>query len=67
MPFVAATLFFTVFPFLSLLATPPAPAAFVLLVAGWAIFAAVIVGLFRNGPFAPPFGGPWLVAWRSSR
>ena len=44
MPFVAATLFFTVFPFLSLLATPPAPAAFVLLLAGWAIFAGVVVG-----------------------
>ena len=59
-PFVAATLFFTVFPFLSLLANPPQPAAFVLLVGGWAIFVAVIVALFRGGPFSQPFGGLFL-------
>ncbi|HEY6570534.1 MAG TPA: sensor histidine kinase [Candidatus Limnocylindrales bacterium] len=62
-PFVAATLFFTVFPFLSLLANPPQPAVLALLVAGWAIFAAVLVALFRGGPFASPFGGwPMVVA-----
>ena len=33
-PFVAATLFFTVFPFLSLLANPPQPAALALLLVG---------------------------------
>ena len=41
-PFVAATLFFTIAPLLSLLANPPAPAAFVLLLVGWAVFAAVL-------------------------
>ncbi len=60
-PFVAATLFFTVFPFLSLLANPPQPAAFVLLVVGWAIFGVVIVALFRGGPFSQPFGSSLLV------
>ena len=59
-PFVAATLFFTVFPFLSLLANPPQPAALALLVVGWAIFVAVIVALFRGGPFSRPFGGSFL-------
>lgn len=50
-PFVAATLFFTVAPLLSLLAHPPEPAALVLLLAGWAVFAAVLVTLFRGSPF----------------
>ena len=58
--FIAATLFFTLSPLLTLLAHPPAPTAFVLLLAGWAIFAAVLVSLFRSSPFARPGGGPWL-------
>ena len=61
-PFVAATLFFTVFPFLSLLAEPAAArGARCCCVAGWAIFVVVLVALFRGGPFARPFGGP---CWR---
>ena len=60
-PFVAATLFFTVFPFLSLLANPPQPAALALLVAGWAIFGVVVVVLFRSGPFSRPFGSSLLL------
>ena len=60
-PFVAATLFFTVFPFLSVLANPPQPAALALLVVGWAIFGVVIVALFRGGPFSRPFDSSILV------
>jgi two-component system sensor histidine kinase DesK len=61
-PFVAATVFFTVFPFISLVTSPPAPPAFVLLLAGWAIFAVTVVALFRAGPFARPLGSNGMVA-----
>ncbi|HEY4190013.1 MAG TPA: sensor histidine kinase [Candidatus Limnocylindrales bacterium] len=62
-PFLAATLFFLVFPFISLVTDPPAElAAFALLLAGWAIFALTVVVLFRGGPFARPYAGPWMVA-----
>ena len=59
-PFLAATLFFTIAPLLTVLANPPAPAALVLLLVGWAIFGAVLVVLFRFGPFGRPSAGPWL-------
>jgi len=61
-PFVAATLFFTLSPLVSLLAHPPQPAVLGLLLVGWAIFAVVLVVLFRIGPFARPTGDPWLIA-----
>lgn len=57
-PFLAATLFFTIAPLVSVLADPPAPPALALLLAGWAIFGAVLVVLFRRGPFAQPSSGP---------
>ncbi len=60
-PFVAATLFFTVVPFISLLTDPPQPAAMALLVTGWAVFGVVIVALFRGGPFSRPFATPLAV------
>ena len=41
---------------------PPVPGAFVLLLAGWAIFVGVVVVMFRGGPFARPFGSPRMVA-----
>ena len=59
-PFLAATLFFTIAPLLSVLANPSEPAALALLLAGWAIFGAVLVYLFRFGPFVRPANGPWL-------
>ena len=59
-PFLAATLFFTIAPLLSVLANPPEPAALALLLVGWAIFGAVLVALFRFGPFVRPSAGPWL-------
>lgn len=52
-PFVAATLFFTIAPLVSLLARPPQPIALAVLLAGWAVFGAVLVVLFRHGPFSP--------------
>jgi two-component system sensor histidine kinase DesK len=60
-PFVAVTLFFTIAPLLSVLAHPPQPAALALLLAGWAIFTVVLVGLFRLGPFVNPLGD-WPIA-----
>jgi two-component system sensor histidine kinase DesK len=59
-PFIAAALFFTLSPLVSLLANPPEPLAFVLLLIGWAIFAVVLLALFRVGPFVPVRDGPWL-------
>ena len=64
-PFVAATLFFTIAPFVSVLAHPPQPAAFALVVAGWAIFALVLVRLFRLGPFVNAMADP-LIALAAS-
>ncbi len=60
LPFLAATLFFTIAPLLTVLADPPAPAALVLLLAGWAIFGLVLIVLFRFGPFGRPSSGRWL-------
>ena len=52
LPFVAAALFFTVAPLVSLLANPPgSPAALALLLLGWAIFAVVLAALLRGSPF----------------
>jgi two-component system, NarL family, sensor histidine kinase DesK len=52
LPFVAAALFFTVAPLLSLLANPPeSAAALALLLAGWAIFVVVLASLLRGSPF----------------
>jgi two-component system sensor histidine kinase DesK len=59
-PFLAATLFFTIAPLVSVLADPPEPAALALLLAGWATFGAVLVALFRHGPFVRPASGSWL-------
>jgi len=58
--FIAATLFFTLSPLISLLAHPPEAPAFILLLAGWAIFAVVLTALFRGSPFTREGGGPWL-------
>jgi two-component system sensor histidine kinase DesK len=59
-PFVAATLFFTIWPLLSLLTQPPEPLVLALLLAAWAIFAVVLLALFRAGPFVRVRNGPWL-------
>ncbi len=58
--FVAAITFFTLSPLFSLLTHPPAPAALLLLLVGWAIFGIVLVVLFGRSPFDPRAGGPWL-------
>lgn len=59
-PFLAATAFFTVYPLLSLLAHPPRTEALILLLAGWAIFAIVLVAMFGRGRFVAGVDGPWL-------
>jgi two-component system sensor histidine kinase DesK len=60
--FIGSALFFTISPLVSLLAHPPAPPAFVLLLAGWALFALVLLDLLRRSPFSRRGGGPWLAA-----
>lgn len=52
--FIAATLFFTVSPLLSMLSHPVAIPALVLLLAAWAIFASVLVLMLRQSPFDDP-------------
>jgi two-component system, NarL family, sensor histidine kinase DesK len=49
--FVAITLFFTVWPFISVLQSRPEPAALALLLLAWAIFGIVLLQLFRFSPF----------------
>ena len=60
LPFVAAALFFYLAPLASLLANPPVPAALALLLAGWAVFGAVLVLLLRRSPFVRERSGWWL-------
>ena len=57
--FIATALFFTASPLLALLTHPPQPPALAMLLTGWAIFAAVIVDLFRGSPFVAPRGASW--------
>ncbi len=61
-PFVAITVFFTISPLVSLLARPPQPAALALLLTAWAIFAVVLVRLFRVGPWVRTMPDPALLA-----
>jgi two-component system, NarL family, sensor histidine kinase DesK len=49
--FIAITLFFTIWPFVAVLQSRPQPVALALLLAGWAIFGLVLLGLFRVRPF----------------
>jgi two-component system sensor histidine kinase DesK len=49
--FIALTLFFTVWPFVSVLRERPAPLPLALLVAAWVIFGIVLLQLFRFSPF----------------
>jgi two-component system sensor histidine kinase DesK len=59
-PFIGITLFFTIAPLVSVLARPPQPAALALLLTGWAIFAIVLVRLFRLGPFSNALSDRWI-------
>ena len=52
--FIAATLFFTVSPLLSMVSHPVAVPALLLLLAAWAIFAVVLVLMLRQSPFDDP-------------
>ena len=49
--FMAVTLFFTVWPFVSVLRSRPEPVPLVLLLAAWLIFGMVLLQLFRFSPF----------------
>ncbi len=59
-PFIAATAFFTIYPFVSLLTHPPRPEVLALLVAAWAIFVVVVFRLFSQRRLGPGVRGPWL-------
>jgi two-component system sensor histidine kinase DesK len=59
--FVAITLFFTVWPFISVLQTRPQPIPLALLLAGWGIFGLVLLQLFRASPFGRLEDGRFLV------
>ncbi len=61
-PFVAATLFFTIFPLLSVLTKPPGPVPLALLLAAWALFGLTLVSLFLRGPFGRLSDTRWLAA-----
>ncbi|HEY5628787.1 MAG TPA: hypothetical protein VIR16_04685, partial [Candidatus Limnocylindrales bacterium] len=52
--FVAFTLFFTIWPFVSVLQSRPAPAPLALLLLGWVVFAGVLAQLFRGSPGGRP-------------
>jgi two-component system sensor histidine kinase DesK len=58
--FIAAMGFFTLSPLVSMLAHPPAGPALVLLLASWAIFAAVLASLFTRSPFGDASSPAWL-------
>ncbi len=59
-PFIAATAFFTVYPFVSLLTHPPRPEVLALLLAGWAIFVVVLFRLFSGRELGQGDRSPWL-------
>ena len=59
-PFLAATVFFTFYPLLSLLTHAPGPAALALLLSGWSIFLVVLVALFSQRQFGPGIRSSWL-------
>lgn len=49
--FIAITLFFTIWPFVSVMRTRPEPVPLALLLVGWATFGVVLALLFRVSPF----------------
>lgn len=49
--FTAITLFFTIWPFVSVMRTRPEPVPLALLLVGWATFGVVLAQLFRVSPF----------------
>jgi two-component system, NarL family, sensor histidine kinase DesK len=57
---VAVTLFFTVGPLLNVLGSRPEPVPLALLLAGWLVFALVLLLLFHLGPFGRLEDGPFL-------
>jgi two-component system sensor histidine kinase DesK len=62
LPFIAATLFFTIYPLISLLSHEARPGVLALVLVGWAIFAVLLARLFRGGSYVHTVESPWIIA-----
>ena len=62
LPFIAATLFFTIYPLISLLSHESRPGVLALVLVGWAIFVGLLARLFSGGAYVHTVESPWIIA-----